>query len=407
MRIGVHPVGGPESGGIWQVSLSVLEVLAAPGAEDDIVAVVRSPASRAGEHASSKGLPIVTLPPPRTLPQRVADRARLAMGRQMGVHADLDRPRRQPRVTRALRAAGIRLMVYPWPTAIAFEAGLPYVFFVHDLQHRLHPEFPEVSAAGEWERREYIFRNGIRRAAVVVAESEVGKEDILELYGDAGIAAERVLVLPYLPGTPPGAPTEDERRRVRRRYALPERYLFYPAHFWPHKNHRRLVEALPALDGDVALVLSGSHEGELRAQTYATALEAARRCGVVDRVRVIGYAPGEDMPGLYAEAAALVMPTFFGPTNIPILEAWALGCPVVTSDIRGVREQAGDAAVLVDPASVEAIAAGVARVLSDESLRAGLIARGSQRLSAYSFDDHRERLEAIVGVAKGSLPESR
>jgi glycosyltransferase involved in cell wall biosynthesis len=122
--------------------------------------------------------------------------------------------------------------------------------------------------------------------------------------------------------------------------------------------------------------------------------------GVADLVHDLGYAPNELMSRLYSEASALVMPTFFGPTNIPVLEAWALGCPVLTSDIRGIREQAGDAAVLADPSSAEAIADGIARIVTDSEFRATLIDRGRRRLAEYSAADHRRRLMEILADAK-------
>ena len=126
----------------------------------------------------------------------------------------------------------------------------------------------------------------------------------------------------------------------------------------------------------------------------------------------IGFAPGlsgdRDMAGLYAGAAALVMPTFFGPTNIPILEAWSLGCPVLTSDIRGVREQAGDAALLADPRSVQAIADGIRRLWTDPDLCHTLAERGRRRLAAYGPEDYRRRLGGILEEAEARVrPEKR
>src|SRR4029453_16568851 len=88
----------------------------------------------------------------------------------------------------------------------------------------------------------------------------------------------------------------------------------------------------------------------------------AQKRGVANQIRLLGYVPNEDMSPLYAQAVALIIPTFFGPTIIPVLEAWAFGCPVLTSDIRGIREQVGDAALLVDPRSIESIADGIYRL---------------------------------------------
>jgi glycosyltransferase involved in cell wall biosynthesis len=406
VRIGIFPVGAGSVGGIHQVGMTMLRALAALPSGDEIAVLTGSGESAPAKQARELGVSTLTLPPARNLPQRALDRGRLALGQRPGVRSNLDRTGRRPRLTKMLRAERVELMVYPWPTAVSFEAGIPYVLAVHDLQHRLQPEFPEVSANGEWERREYVFRNGIRNAAVVVAESATGKEDILSLYGDTGIAPDRVKVLPYLPATAPGPVSADERRRVRDEHGLAARYLFYPAQFWPHKNHVNVVETLALLPADVELVLSGSHEGTLREETFAAVIGTARRRGLEARVRYIGYAPDSDMPALYAEAAALVMPTFFGPTNIPILEAWAVGCPVVTSDIRGVRDQAGDAAVLVDPRSPESIADGVRRTLEDEGLRAALAERGRRRIEAYTFEDYCRGLTDIVESAKEWIPSS-
>jgi glycosyltransferase involved in cell wall biosynthesis len=94
------------------------------------------------------------------------------------------------------------------------------------------------------------------------------------------------------------------------------------------------------------------------------------------------------------------MPTFFGPTNIPVLEAWAFACPVLTSDIRGIREQVADAAVLVDPRSVESIAEGIYRLWTDEKLRLTVTEAGRRRLSSYTPDDFRNRLIEILDEAK-------
>jgi len=120
----------------------------------------------------------------------------------------------------------------------------------------------------------------------------------------------------------------------------------------------------------------------------------------------LGYVPDEDMASLYAEATGLVMPTFFGPTNIPILEAWAFGCPVITSDIRGVQEQVGDAGLLVDIRSVEAIAAGMLRVWRDDLLREELAKRGRRRLESYSPEEFQRRLSDVVQTASRLIRES-
>lgn len=106
------------------------------------------------------------------------------------------------------------------------------------------------------------------------------------------------------------------------------------------------------------------------------------------------------MSGLYAMAECLVMPTFFGPTNIPILEAFTVGCPVVVSDIPGEREQVGDAGILVDPKSVESIAAGIRRLFTEPGLREELAHRGRVRIAGYTREDYLEILAKVIQEAK-------
>jgi glycosyltransferase involved in cell wall biosynthesis len=154
-------------------------------------------------------------------------------------------------------------------------------------------------------------------------------------------------------------------------------------------------------------VFCGSYDGEIRERTFREVMTFRSQLGLEGEILYLGYVPNEDMSGLYAGAAALVMPTFFGPTNIPVLEAWAFGCPVLTSDIRGIREQAGNAAVLVDPRSVEAIADGIYQLWNDASLRHILADAGRQLLATYRPGDYRQRLIEILEEAKVRVGRDR
>jgi glycosyltransferase involved in cell wall biosynthesis len=415
MRIAVLPSPNRIDGGIFQYGLSFLEAVEA-------------------EYAAGRiGRPVLIHPKQTDLP--VADlrrrswecvefpfpsRSRAVLARLVGegmlrrawrsvrtpaaptVPPDPDTIVRRPELRDRLRALGVDLLVLGYPNALGFETGLPYVMPIHDMQHRLQPEFPEVSAEGEWERREYVYRNGAVHATVVLADSEIGKQDILDAYGPA-VDADRIVVLPVVPPHDARDIGDEERLRVRRRYALPPRYVFYPAQFWPHKNHARLVEALGVLKErgvEVHLALSGAPTGALREETHAAMHAAATRASVEAQVHELGYVRDEDMPALYAEAVALTMPTFFGPTNIPPLEAWAFGCPVLTSDIHGVREHSGDAALLVDPRSASAIAEGIEQLWQNEALRGELVERGRRRLSELRPEAHGERVRAVLQTAE-------
>lgn len=426
MRIGIVPGLNFSDGGIYQYSLTMLEALdryRTPACADEYLVFATDLRDPHLQNLNRKDWVLKPLLPP-TLRRQSIKLLEKAIGRRpretalklrsrlrtqrTGAGQYTDTIQLNHEMNRWFRANEIELMLYPVSTSLSFEAGIPYVMTVHDLQHRLQPEFPEVSANGEWESREYIFNNGIRKAIFVLAESETGKEDILNFYGEYGVTADRIKVLPLLAS--PMLPldvSENDRRTIRAKYNLPERFLFYPAQFWPHKNHVRIIEALGLLKErhglEIPIVLCGSRTGDLRQQTFHEVLSTAARLQIERQLHVLGYVSDQEIACLYKTARALVMPTFFGATNIPPLEAWALGCPVLTSDIRGIREQAGSAAVLADPKSVESIADGIYDLWTDDALCHELVKRGLARTKEFTLTDFASRLLTVIRKAKSRI----
>jgi len=404
MRIGIHPALKRHDGGIYQYTVTFLNALfdlstsAESSWEHEFVVFTHDVDDPALTKFTDSRWSVQPFRPPWA-PQPVLD---------LDGPCDPDSAKEQPDMRAWLQECGIDLMLYPSPHRLSFESGIPFVMAIHDLQHLLQPEFPEVSANGEHQRREYVLRNAARTATMLIAESPIGREDIIAAYGQYGVMPERVKVLPYLHD---GAIGVDAAKawhgRVRERYRLPDRYLFYPAQFWSHKNHVRLIEALAFLRREhnlvVPLVLTGSGTGDIREGVVDNIKSRCAALSVTGQVRMLGYVSDEEIAGLYAGAVALVMPTFFGPTNIPFLEAWSLNCPVLTSRIRGIVEQVGDAAVTVDPRSDSDIAKGILKLWTDDPLRLKLIAQGCARLRSYTRADFRRRLTEIIDEAAQRL----
>ena len=142
---------------------------------------------------------------------------------------------------------------------------------------------------------------------------------------------------------------------------------------------------------DISLVLAGSKRRE-----YESCRRAAVQLGVADRVHFLGYVCDEDVHELYRRARALVMPTFFGPTNIPPLEAFAAGCPVAVSKVYGMPAQVGDAALLFDPESVASIAEAIRRLWTDDGLCAMLKSKGMERHKARGEREFNGRFAEII-----------
>lgn len=221
-----------------------------------------------------------------------------------------------------------------------------------------------------------------RRADQVVTFSEHSRKDIARLLD---IPLERISVTyPAAPDTI--RPVRDRRTltAVRERYGLPEDFLLFVGTLEPRKNVRRLIKAFgraaPALPG-TALALVGP-QGWRMSDPAATAEEA----GVSQRVVVTGPVPDDELAALYSAATALVYPSLYEGFGLPPLEAMRCGCPVITSNVSSLPEVTGDAAVLVDPCSLEELAEAMVRVVNDRSLREELAERGEKRARRFTWE---------------------
>lgn len=249
---------------------------------------------------------------------------------------------------------------------------LNYLSTVWDLCHRDTPEFPEVRHFSEFHVRESLFQKTLAPSVLIITDSAMSKENISRRYG---IDQDRILSIPFSP-----SPLLEERYaagtpEVLARYRIESGYFFYPAQFWSHKNHMRILDALLILqreDWRPVMVFTGGDMGNRK-----TVEEFIMHNGLTDQVKILGFIPPEDMRGLYSGARAVVMPSYFGPTNLPPLEAWIMGKPLIYSTTG--REQAGDAAILFDPDEAKELANAL-KLTRDDQLCADLIEKGRKRL---------------------------
>lgn len=279
-----------------------------------------------------------------------------------------------------------------FPTHWFEPVDVPYICTVLDLEHRVHPFFPEVSVTGgTWEERERLFSRMIPRAAYVISGTEAGKRQIIDFYRPD---AERVRVIPF--PIPPFALERKERGTdITAKYSLDKPYLFYPAQFWPHKNHVVLLRVLKVLRErhhlDMLVVFCGSDKGNL---SYVK--ETARELGLEDHVRYLGFVPTDELYDLYRRAFALAFVSTFGPDNLPPVEAFAVGCPVIASNVAGAAEQLGDAALLIDPLSEEGVAGAVMRLRDEPEVRPALVRKGAERAQRLASRDYVRDIAALV-----------
>jgi glycosyltransferase involved in cell wall biosynthesis len=270
--------------------------------------------------------------------------------------------------------APVDVLHYPLTVPVPRFAG-PTVVTLHDLQHL---ELPSFFSRGERAFRRFAYEGAARRASVVVTPSAHARDMAASRLG---IDPARVVVAPH--------GVEHERFTPDGPEEGPERFVYYPANLWPHKNHRRLLEALAAAeDRTIELVLSGRPDGSDELLALASEL------GVRDRVTHLGYVGHDKVPALLRRARGMVFPSLFEGFGQPPLEAMACGCAVASSVQGALGEVCAGAVLELDPTSVESIAGAIDALASDDALVERLRAAGPERARDYTWprsaEIHRE-----------------
>jgi len=304
----------------------------------------------------------------------------------------LGRPRRPEEpvqwlssLDQAIRETGVDVMHFPRQSA--FLTRVPSIYQPWDLQHLHLPEFfsPEARA-----RRDTTYREFCAQAERIVVATRWVKEDVCAQYDiDPGCVAV-VNPPPVTQVYEPPTPADVEAIAIR--LQLPDRFAFYPAQTWGHKNHRRLLEALASLRGDgveVPLVCSGHpNEGD------AAVLDLAAELGLTRLVKLLGFLTPAEIQAVYARATVLVFPSLYEGWGLPILEAFAAEVPVACSNATSLPDLVGDAALVFEATDVGGMATAIRRLWLDDELRATLVGRARRRLGQFDWDRTARTLRA-------------
>ncbi len=277
-----------------------------------------------------------------------------------------------------MRRLDADLLFCPFTAPFFFDPSVPMVSVVYDLQHIYYAQFFESAEIRERDRN---FSRAFRLASRIVCISEFVRKTVLE---NAALPAQRVETIPILlPRRLPNVSPAVRQRVLESLQLQPERYLLYPANFWPHKNHVLLLTALGIYraaypQSDLKLVLTGAPS-----RRRDELMEASRRMALSQAVVFPGYLPDEQMSALMGCCGALIFPSLFEGFGMPLLEAMAAGRPILSSNATSLPEVAGDAALFFDPRKPSEIADAIARIEADPELRSVLARKSSERLSAF------------------------
>jgi glycosyltransferase involved in cell wall biosynthesis len=273
------------------------------------------------------------------------------------------------------RRAGSDVVHFPYQEA--FRTSLPSIFNPWDLQHLSLPQYfsPETRSA-----RDERYRNACAAARAIVAATDWTRRDV---HAHLGVSLDKVVVIPVRPfneglADPPAADVEAARQRL----GVVAPFVLYPAQMFPHKNHVRLLEALAELrrrGHEVRGVLTGANH-----PFTATVVRRARELGLSEHVRVLGFVAPGDLRALYRLCRLVAFPSTHEGLGLPLLEAFAEGAPVASSNATCLPEVGGDAALYFSPEDVREMADAIAALWESPDLCQDLVQRGRRRLSFFS-----------------------
>jgi glycosyltransferase involved in cell wall biosynthesis len=268
-------------------------------------------------------------------------------------------------ITRALKTRSKDRAVFWNPGFVpAVMPDCPSVIVVHDLTHR---HFYTRAHRIYYDR---VFRPLYRRCSAIVCVSDFTRREFLEW---SGMARERVHVIRN------GVDPAYGRNKETLDYPFP--YVLYPGNRRSYKNLPRLIDAFASSGlarSGVRLMLTGTRDAALLAH--------ADKSGCASSLVFAGQLPNEAMPMLYRGALFVAFVSQYEGFGLPILEAMASDVPVITSTLSAMPEVAGNAALLVNPNSVDEIASAMRRLGTDALLRDTLIAKGRERAMQFDWD---------------------
>jgi glycosyltransferase involved in cell wall biosynthesis len=249
---------------------------------------------------------------------------------------------------------------------------------VFDTCHKDFPEFFETKSFNIFYFREFLNKIILPMSSIIITESSELKEKIIKFYQ---LDSNRIISIPNLVSELLLRSKDVANiNTVKNKYNLNNNFYFYPAQFWSHKNHLIILRAIKKMkeqNKNIYFVFCGHDKGHLR-----FIVNKIKEYKIIENIKILGHLPETEIIALYLLSDALVMPTYFGPTNIPPLEAWHLKIPVVYSSY--LRNHGDSAALYFNPNSEEELILALNK-LQDNKIRKDLIFKGEERIKLLSL----------------------
>ena len=292
------------------------------------------------------------------------------------------------------------LNLFHYPYFEPFFLSLPFkkrgktIITIHDLTPLLFPEMFSVGMRGrvKYQIQKFIAKN----ADAVITDSNSSKKDIEKLMG---IASNKVFSVPLA-----AAPhfkilqlSSQDKKKISEKYGLSEKFALYVGDATPNKNLRRLIDAVQI--SGIPLVMAGGalakKDVDLSHPWNVDLLYVKQAVEKNSNVKILGFVPDDELVELYNMARVFVFPSLYEGFGLPLLEAAACGCPIITSDRGSIPEVMGSAAIYVNPEDINAIAMKLTEMFTNDNLHAEYVKKGIAQSEMFSWEKTADKTVSV------------
>ena len=278
--------------------------------------------------------------------------------------------------------------IFPSQDFISYKIKTKSIVAVHDLMHLFHPYLFEYRN-GECELRTLHYNLIAKNSYRILVDSKCGKKHVLTKLKSS--KREQVKILPFCPTT---YLYSKKNINVFKKYKIPKNYIFYPAHFWEHKNHEILVKAIN-ISKKNGFIFNCVFVGGVK-NNFNNILNLVKNLGLEEQFYFLGYVEEQDMFSLYKNALATTYVSILGPTNIPTLEAMFSGSPLLYSNVYGMKEQMRYAGIAINPYNAKEVSNYLIKISTNRLFRKKMIQLGFKRIKEINYLNFRKKIYQIL-----------
>lgn len=279
------------------------------------------------------------------------------------------------------------VIIFPSQNIISYLVNKKSLSTIHDLMHKYEPNFSEYDMQTKL-NRDIHFQSICNVCDGILVDSNLGKHHVIKNYK---VKNNKIFVLPFVV---PSYINKKSKLNIKKKFNIKKKYFFYPAQFWEHKNHINVIKAFSYLkknNDEFMLVFCGAKKN-----FYNPVKELVEKLNLSNDVLFLGRVEDRYMRSLYSDAELTIFASFCGPTNIPPLEALAVGSPLICSNAYAMPKQIKKAALFFNPKTPKNLYRNIKVLINNKKLKLQIIKEGKKVIKEYNQSHFNKLLNSYI-----------